>query len=93
MYSITNKPKFGSSSNNYIFCAACVLHNFIRQRNDKCANQTHTITNEPSGTAHILNSLPRQGGRATNNAFKVREIFKDYFSSPVGRIVPSDNNV
>ena len=78
---------------DYIISAACVLHNFIRQRNDKCANQTYTITDEPSGTAHILNSLPLKGGRATNNAFKVRKIFKDYFSSPVGRIVPSDNNV
>jgi hypothetical protein len=71
----------------------CVLHNFIRQRNDKLAKQTNTITDEPSGTAQILNSLPLQGGRATDNVFAVREIFKDYFSSPVSRIVPSDNNV
>jgi len=69
------------------------LHNFIRQRNDNSANQTNIITNEPSGTAQILHSLPLQEGRATDNAFEVREIFKDYFSSPVGRIVPSDNNV
>jgi hypothetical protein len=69
------------------------LHNFIRQRNDKCANQTNTITDVPSGTAQILNSLPLQGERATSNAFAVREIFNDYFSSPVGGIVSSDNNV
>jgi len=69
------------------------LHNFIRQRNDKSANQTNTIIDGPSGTAHILNSLPLQGGRATDNAFAVTEIFKDYFPLPVGRIVPSDNNV
>jgi hypothetical protein len=69
------------------------LHNFIRQRNDKSANQTNTITDEPLGTAQILHSLPLRGGRATDNAFEVREIFKDYFSSPVRRIVPSDNNV
>jgi len=25
---------------DYIFSAACVLHNFIRQRNDKSANET-----------------------------------------------------
>jgi hypothetical protein len=43
------------------------------------------------GTAEISNSLPLQGGRATNNAFAVRDIFKDYFSSPVSRIVPSNN--
>jgi hypothetical protein len=71
--------------------AACVLHNFIIQRNDKSANQTNTITNEPSGTAQISNSLTLQGGKATNNAFAIREIFKDYFSSPVSRIVPSNN--
>jgi hypothetical protein len=59
----------------------------------KSANQTNTITSEPSDTAQILNYLLLQGGRATDNAFAVREIFKDYFSSPVGRIVPSDNNV
>jgi len=41
----------------------------------------------------VLNSLPLQGGRATDNAFAVREIFKDHFFSPVGRIVPSDNKV
>jgi len=69
------------------------LHNFIRQQNDKSANQTNTITDGPSGTAQILNSLPLQGGRATGNAFAVREIFKDYVSSPVGRIAPSVNNV
>jgi hypothetical protein len=76
-----------------IISAACVLHTFIRQRNDKSANKTNTITDEPSGTAQILNSFPLQGARATDTAFAVREIFKDYFSSPVGRIVPSDNNV
>jgi len=76
---------------DYIISAACVSHNFIRQRNDKSANRTNTITDGPSGTAQILNSLPLQGGRVTDNTFAVREIFKDYFSSPVGRIVPSDN--
>jgi hypothetical protein len=78
---------------DYIISAACVLHNFVRQRNDKSANQTNTVTDEPSGTAQILISLPLQGGRAIDNAFAVREIFKDYFSSPVGRIVRSDNTV
>jgi hypothetical protein len=73
---------------DYIISAACALHNFIRKRNDESANQTDTITDEPSGTAQILNSLPLQGGRATDNPFAVREIFKHYFSSPVGRIVP-----
>jgi len=78
---------------DYIISAACVLHNFIRRRNDISANQTNTITDGPPGTAQILNSLPLQGGRATDNAFAGREIFKDYFSSPVGRIVPSDNSL
>jgi hypothetical protein len=73
---------------DYIISAACVLHSFIRQQNDKSVNQTNTITDEPLGTAQTLNSLPLQGGRATDNAFAVREIFEDYFSSPVGRIVP-----
>jgi hypothetical protein len=75
---------------HYIILAACVLHNFIRQGTDKC---TTTVTDEPSGTAQILNSLPLQRGTATNNVFTVREICKGYFSSPVGRIIPSDNNV
>ena len=78
---------------DYIISAACVLPNFIRQRNYKSANETNTITDGPSGTAQILNSLPLQGGRATDNAFAVREVCKGYFSPPVGRIVPSDNNV
>jgi len=78
---------------DYIISAACVSHNFIRQLNDRSANQTNKIADGPSGTAQILNSLPLQGGRTTDNAFVVREIFKDYFSSPVGRIVSSDNNV
>jgi len=85
--------KSSSENVDYIISAACVLHNFIRQWNDKSVNQTNTITNGPSGTAQILNSLPLQGGRATDNTFAVREIFKDYFSSPVGRIIPSDNNM
>jgi hypothetical protein len=78
---------------DYIISEECVLHNFIRKRKGKSANQTNTITDEPSGTAEILNSLPLQEGRAKNTAFAVRELFEDYFSSPVGRIVPSDNNV
>jgi hypothetical protein len=41
---------------DYIISGACVLHNFVRQRNNKSANQTNTITNEPSGTAQILNT-------------------------------------
>jgi hypothetical protein len=69
------------------------IAHFIRQWNDTCADQTNTITNEPAGTAQILNSLPLQGGKATNNVFAVRKIFKDYFCSPVGGIIPSDNNV
>jgi hypothetical protein len=60
---------------NYIISAVCVLQNFIRQRNDKSANQTNTINKEPSGTAQILNSLPLQGGRATDNAFAVKRNF------------------
>jgi len=47
---------------DYIISAACELHNFIRRQNDKSANQTNTITHEPSGTAQILNSVPLQGG-------------------------------
>jgi hypothetical protein len=70
----------------------CIAH-FIRQQNDTCGNQTNTVTNESAGTAQILNFLPLQGGRATNNAFAVRKICKDYFTSPVGGIIPSDNNV
>jgi len=34
--------------------------------------QTNTLTDEPSGTAQILNSLTLQGGRATVNAFAVK---------------------
>jgi len=78
---------------DYIISTACVLHNFIRRRNNKSANETNTITDGPSGIAQILNYLPLQGGRATDSTFAVREIFKDYFSSPVGRIVPSDNSL
>jgi hypothetical protein len=37
----------------YIISAACVLHSFIRQGNDRSANQTNTITDEPSGRAQI----------------------------------------
>jgi hypothetical protein len=40
-----------------------------------------------------LNYLPIQGGTATDNAFAGRDIFEKYFSSKVGRMVPSDNNV
>jgi hypothetical protein len=35
---------------DYIISAACVLHSFIRQRDDKSANQTNTVNDEPSGT-------------------------------------------
>lgn len=57
------------------------------------ANKVSTRIDEVLSTSQILLSLPPQGGRGTDTAFAVREVFKDYFSSPVGRIVPLDINV
>jgi len=48
--------------------------------------QTPTVTKGMKLTLIILENLPMQGGNATNDAFHVREKFKDYFNSEIGSV-------
>lgn len=62
---------------DYIILSTCVLHNFLRQRNDiGYLRQDSTAT-----TDNLLRPLLAHVGRPSNNGFEVREIFKNYFVS------------
>lgn len=61
--------------------ATCLLHNFISDENIADftgSKSTHSQNN--------LINIPRQGGRAHQTAFSVREKFKAFFSSPAGAL-------
>lgn len=62
-----------------IVLTTCILHNFIKDFTIRSENFI-TDTNSALGT------LPQQGGNATATAFQVRDIYKDYFNSPIGAV-------
>lgn len=62
-----------------IVLTSCILHNFIKDYNI-CSNNSITVTNSS------IRNLPQQGGHATATAFQVRDIYKDFFNSPIGAV-------
>jgi hypothetical protein len=62
--------------------STCILHNFINKYNPNKFTYEGTTTNINGTTEDIrLENMPMQGENATRDAFRVRELFKDYFSS------------
>lgn len=79
-------PKYA----DYIILAACILHNFIK----KYDRNTYNHVTPPSGNNNqnrLIQNLRFQGGNATAEAFQVREIFTEYFSSEAGSLPWSSN--
>lgn len=72
---------------DHIILATCILHNFIKKydANTYTYERTNENMNETAGQARLEN-LPMQGGNATRDAFRVRELFKHYFNSDVGSV-------
>ncbi|XP_049763612.1 uncharacterized protein LOC126092180 [Schistocerca cancellata] len=61
-----------------IVMATCILHNYIKEN-------VYAQTEAANGTL-VLQELTGQGGSATSSAFVVREHYKDFFNSPIGRL-------
>lgn len=70
---------------DYIILASCLLHNFIKKY-DSC---TYNYVNQQvdfTRKGHTLQNLHLQGGNATTDAFRTREIFTEYFNSEAGSL-------
>lgn len=66
---------------NQIILTTCILHNVIR--NSRIIFPTNT---EESLNMNNVQNLQRHGGNARTEAFAIRNIFKDFFNSPVGSV-------
>lgn len=68
-----------------VILAACTLHNYLRNQNDMAFTPRDPEQSVAELRQPILDQLrPQNHGQSTNDAFAVREIFKNYFSSPAG---------
>lgn len=68
-----------------VILAACTLHNYLRNQNDMAFTPRDPEQSVAELGQPILDQLrPQNHGQSTNDAFAVREIFKNYFSSPAG---------
>lgn len=70
---------------DYIILATTLLHNFIKKYDTFTYNY---VTQEVDFTSrgHTLNNLNLQGGNATTDAFRVREVFNEYFNTEAGSL-------
>jgi len=68
-----------------IVLTSCVLHNFIKIYDGK-SSYNRNVTESTLFDETILNNIQFQGGNASQDAFHVREIFTDFFSSPSGTV-------
>lgn len=75
--------KLAPENVDYIILSTCVIHNFLCEQKDYTGLINHSVTQ--NGQPHILNPLNNQPGRPANDAFAVREIFKEYLASTAGR--------
>lgn len=72
---------------DYIILTTCILHNFIRKFDTNAYTYERASVNRNKTQETItLENLPMQGGNATKDAFRVRELIKDYFNSEVGSV-------
>lgn len=72
-----------------IILATCVLHNFIRKSEGNYVTeyaQNHNKSSENVDKLSKLHQLPRLRGRATDDAFAVREQFKCFLNSSEGSV-------
>lgn len=70
---------------DYLILATCLLHNFIKKYDSNTYQYVISAENALTGSGTVRNINP-QGGNATREAFCVREMFADYFSSDAGSL-------
>ena len=68
-----------------IVLAACILHNFIR-KNEGCVVSQQNEKSDLIEQRPNLHTLPRRRGRATQEAFALRDQLKNFFNSPEGSV-------
>lgn len=78
-----NKMQVSPKNADSIILSALCLHNFLR--NDNIHMSTLDSEKNQNETP-ILVELPHVSGRLSNDAIKVRDIFKDYFCSSNGSV-------
>ncbi|XP_071054469.1 uncharacterized protein [Onthophagus taurus] len=69
---------------DYVILTTCILHNFIKKIDTN--TYKHDITSTTVAEETKLEKLPMQGGNTTRDAFRVRELFKDFFNSEAGSV-------
>ncbi|XP_031339861.1 protein ALP1-like [Photinus pyralis] len=70
-----------------IILSTCILHNFIKKFGaNTYIYQTINANSNETREEIRLDNLPMQGGNATQDAFRVRELFKEYFNSEIGSV-------
>lgn len=71
---------------DYIIITTCILHNFIRKFDANAYTYEKTSKWKWNSRKITLENLPEQGGNATKDAFRIRELIKDYFNSEIGSV-------
>lgn len=69
-----------------IVLTSCVLHNFIKIYDGKSSYNRNVTESTRFDETININNIQFQGGNASQDAFHVREIFADFFSSPSGTV-------
>lgn len=70
---------------DYIILATTLLHNFIKKYDTYTYNYVIQQMDFTS-RGHTLHNLHLQGGNTTADAFRVREIFNEYFNTEAGSL-------
>lgn len=71
------------------------MHNFIKKYSTVAYNheRTNTATDCVSKQTSVLEHFPMQGGNAPIDAFRVRDLFKNYFVSNAGSVPWQDDKI
>lgn len=83
----SRRIKLAPENVDYVILSTCVIHNFLCERRDHIRIINNNIENPQPDLSNKINNQP---GRPANDAFAVREIFKEYFASTTERIENSD---
>lgn len=81
------RMKMAPENVDYVILATCVLHNFLRDRSDNMYllhSQNDLVENSQPHVPYF-EPLINQPGRPADDAFAVREIFKNYLASTISQ--------
>lgn len=70
---------------DWIILATCVLHNYIRDSDENMINVSNDSVDRANADT-TLQDFSARGGNATQQAFHVRDLYKNFFNSPIGSV-------